>query len=50
MELLNVFDPKNYDIASCYASRLPGEEAPANDIHFQLAEPFTVRVNFGRRF
>ena len=51
VDILNLLDRKNYDIAYYYASRLPGEPVGGvNDIHFHPAEPLTLRANVTRRF
>lgn len=50
LDLLNVFDRSNYDIAYFYESQLPGEAMPVEDIHFHPAEPRTWRVSVVRRF
>jgi hypothetical protein len=50
IEILNLFDRENHDIAYHYASRLPGEADPVDDVHFHPAEPRTVRVSVTRRF
>lgn len=51
LEILNVLDRKNYDIAYFYTSRLPGEPlAGRDDIHFHPAEPLTFRASITRRF
>jgi len=51
VDVLNVFDRENHDIAYYYPSRLPGEPPEGmEDIHFHPAEPLTLRVNFVRRF
>jgi hypothetical protein len=44
MEVLNLFNAQASDIDYYYASRLPGETAPVNDIHTHPAEPRTFRV------
>jgi hypothetical protein len=51
VDILNVLDRENYDIAYAYASRLPGEPVDGfDDLHFHPAEPRTVRVTITRRF
>ncbi len=51
LDVLNVLDRANNDIAYFYGSRLPGEPAAGVDaIHFHPAEPLTLRVNFTRKF
>ncbi len=44
VEVLNLLDAKVSDIDYYYASRLPGEAAPVNDVHTHPAEPRTVRA------
>lgn len=51
LDVLNVLNRKNDDIAYFYASRLPGEPAGGtDDIHFHPAEPRLVRMTFTRHF
>ncbi len=50
MEILNLFDKQVSDIDYYYASRLPGEAAPVNDVHTHPAEPRTVRVTLKLTF
>ena len=51
IEVANVFDRQNYDIAYYYESRLPGEpQEGVADLHFHPAEPRTVRVSVTRLF
>jgi hypothetical protein len=51
VDVLNVLDRTNPDIAYFYTSRLPGEPVGGvDDIHFHPAEPRTVRVSLSRRF
>ncbi|HWA25329.1 MAG TPA: TonB-dependent receptor [Lacunisphaera sp.] len=51
VDVLNLFDRENNDIAYFYTSRLPGEPtAGTDDIHFHPAEPRTIRVSVSRRF
>ncbi len=51
LDLLNLFDRQNYDIAYFYPSRLRGEAAGGlDDIHFHPAEPRTIRLSLMRRF
>jgi hypothetical protein len=45
LDLLNLFDTRVSDIDYYYASQLPGEAAPVNDIHSHPAEPRTVRLS-----
>jgi hypothetical protein len=44
MEILNLFSARVSDIDYYYASQLPGEAAPVNDIHSHPAEPRAVRM------
>ncbi|WP_175414817.1 TonB-dependent receptor [Nibricoccus aquaticus] len=52
VDVLNVFDRENYDIAYFYESRLRSEASgvATEDIHFHPAEPRTVRVSVTKRF
>ena len=50
LDVLNLFDRDNNDIAYAYESRLPGEAAGVLDTHFHPAEPRTVRASVTRRF
>ena len=51
IEVLNLFNRKNYDIAYFYTSRLRGEPAEGvDDTHFHPAEPLTLRASVTRRF
>ena len=50
LEVFNVFDAAVSDIDYSYASRLQGEAAPVNDVHFHPAEPRTVRLVASWRF
>lgn len=45
LEVLNLFDAEDDDIAYYFASRLPGEAAPVEDIHFHPVIPFSVRAS-----
>ena len=48
--LLNAFDAKANDITFFYASQLPGEAAPVDDIHFHPVEPRQIRATLAARF
>lgn len=48
--VFNVFDSDHNDITYFYESRLPGEAAPVEDIHFHPVEPRTVRVTVSASF
>jgi len=45
LEFLNLFDAQDDDIAYYFVSRLPGEAAPVEDIHFYPVMPFSVRAS-----
>ena len=51
LDVLNVFNRENYDIAYHYTSRRAGE-APGgfDDLHFHPAEPRTLRLTLTRRW
>jgi len=42
--LYNAFDARDNDITYYYESRLPGEVAPVQDVHFHPAEPRSIRL------
>lgn len=44
VEVLNLFNRQVSDIDYYYASQLPGETSPVNDVHTHPAEPRTARV------
>lgn len=51
LDILNVFDAENNDIAYFYTSRLPGEPlGGVDDFHIHPAEPREIRVTFTYRF
>jgi hypothetical protein len=50
VDLLNLLNSKDRDIAYYYESRLPGEAAGVEDTHFHPVEPFGLRVAIERRF
>lgn len=50
VDILNILDRDNYDIAYFYESQLPGEGAPVEDIHLHPAEPRTIRLSATWRF
>ena len=50
LTVLNLFDSRANDITYFYASQLPGEAAPADDIHFHPAEPRTLRASLVAKF
>jgi hypothetical protein len=51
VDLLNILDRANDDIAYYYTSRLPGEPAAGvADVHFHPAEPRMARMGVTRRF
>jgi len=45
LEFLNLFDAQDDDIAYYFVSRLPGEAAPVEDIHFYPVMPFSLRAS-----
>lgn len=50
IDVLNLFDRANYDIAYNYESQLPDEPSPVSDIHLHPAESRTFRVSFMCKF
>jgi outer membrane receptor protein involved in Fe transport len=48
--VFNVFDSNDNDIIYFYESRLPGEAAPVEDIHFHPVEPRNVRLTVTGKF
>ena len=50
LDILNLFDEKDDDIAYWFESQLPGEAAAVEDIHFHPADPRTVRVLMKYKF
>jgi hypothetical protein len=50
VEGFNLLDNKNHEIDYYYPSRLEGEDAPHNDIHFKSVEPISVRAALTFRF
>ena len=50
VDVLNILNRANNDIAYYYESRLKSESAPVGDIHLHPAEPRTVRLTVTRRF
>jgi len=49
-EMLNVFDSSDDDITYFYESRLPGEAAGVEDVHFKRVEPRAIRASLGFSF
>ena len=50
LDVLNLLDAEDDDIAYFFESRLPGETAGVEDIHFHPSNPRTVRVLLRYRF
>jgi hypothetical protein len=50
LDVLNLLDRQDSDIEYFYASQLPGEAGPVDDVHFHPVEPFTLRLGFTARF
>jgi hypothetical protein len=50
VSVFNLLDRSDDDIEYYYASRLRGEAAAVNDLHFHPMEPRSVRVSLGYRF
>ena len=45
LEILNLFDSNDHDIDYFYESRLAGEVAGVEDVHYHVIEPRTVRIS-----
>jgi hypothetical protein len=50
VSIFNLLDAEDNDITYFYTSRLPGEAAPVEDIHFHPVEPRTLRGTVTWRF
>ncbi len=50
LDVFNLFDEDARDIEYFYASQLPGEPAPVDDVHFHPAEPLQARVSLRASF
>ena len=50
LDILNLLDEEDDDIAYWFESQLPGEAAAVEDIHFHPADPRTVRVLMKYKF
>lgn len=50
LEVMNLLDSDDNDIAYFYESRLPWEATPVEDLHFHPAEPRSVRLTLQARF
>lgn len=50
VDVLNLFDAEDNDIAYWFESRLPGEASAAEDLHFHPVLPRSVRFSVRRRF
>ena len=50
LDLFNALDSDDHDIDYYYASRLPGEDAGVDDIHFHAFEPRSLRLSLQYRF
>ena len=50
LDVLNLMDRQNIDVAYFYTSRLMGEAAGVDGVHVHPAEPRTVRVSMRYRF
>ena len=50
IEVFNLLDRKDHEIDYYYASQLPGETAPVQDIHFHPVDPISVRAALTARF
>jgi outer membrane receptor protein involved in Fe transport len=50
LEIVNLFDAEDDDIAYWFESRLAGEPAPVEDVHFHPVDPFSVRASLRFEF
>ena len=50
LDVHNLFNRKASDIVCFHASRLHGEAAPVDDLHFHPAEPRSARVTLVANF
>jgi outer membrane cobalamin receptor len=50
LDILNLFDAKDYDMVYFYESQLPGEAAPVEDVHFHPVHPQTFVVNLKAKY
>jgi outer membrane receptor protein involved in Fe transport len=50
VDVFNLFDRKDDDIAYFYTSQLRGEAGPVDDVHFHPVEPRSVRVSLAASF
>ncbi|HXG61567.1 MAG TPA: TonB-dependent receptor [Planctomycetota bacterium] len=50
LEIFNLFNAEDDDIAYFYESQLPGEPAPVSDVHFHPVEPRAFRLGVTVRF
>jgi outer membrane receptor protein involved in Fe transport len=50
LDLFNLFNRQASDIDYFYASRLRGEAAPVNDVHFHPVEPRSLRLTLSANF
>ena len=49
-EIFNLLDSTDHEIDYFYASQLPGEGAPQDDIHFHPVDPISFRAALSARF
>ncbi len=50
LDIFNLFNTQTNDVAYFYESRLPGEAAGVEDVHFHPNEPRSYRVTLSYRF
>ena len=50
IDLINLFDAEDDDIAYFFESQLGNETNPVEDVHFHPVDPFSVRFNIKRTF
>ncbi|MEY2756737.1 MAG: TonB-dependent nickel receptor NicT [Pseudomonadota bacterium] len=50
LDILNLFDTDDFDMAYFYESQLPGEPAPVEDIHFHPVHPQTAVLSVKAKY
>ena len=49
-DVLNLLDSDDHDIDYYYESQLASESSPAEDVHYHVMEPRTLRFSAGYKF